>query len=787
MTRPDIPPAPKPRPGTIGTVVIFMILMMITALSSCNGLGQGRYYSATISGYVNESKLDANGNTVGVNGAQVSIYLVDPSLNAKAVPSIVTSSMTSGNNAGYWSHKVMWQTATPSFADEGDSGTVWVKVMSKGYFPQTVEVNGILSDASNVVSTIALVKIVTTELKGRVVNKDGAGVNGVNVVLDLMSTEDNEADYSATTATVDGVMGVFTFSNIAWEDTDSKPRLIGSDGKATETIKLYIDDPNYYSDSNSADPRYKTLQTAFGITSGSKFNRITSNPISVYSAAFSAKLLKGRVVDIKKATAALLAGTALGASDGINKVTIALLFPIQGGNPVTVTTGQLGGADGWFQFDTTNATWTNNRPTHSDATVTAEGAYVQGAEDDDVTTARIYLNDGNFYSDNDTKHPLEVAITSEGSIDLSTLATPLAITAGDARFKVATVKGQVLLRDKATGVNGVQVSLQLASGQNAINVTTANDGTNDGIFTFKDVTWTDTNPSDRAKEADTEEARLYISDANYNSDIVQASPRLITLDSSTTVDLTSGVTPTPLKVTMFNFNCPKVSGKVVNVVAPNNGIAGLTVVLHRQADATANNDVNATTDKDGAFTFSNVGWTNTKPLGDNSDTADIKLSVNSADYVTTTPIAIKTVSSDKDLVLTDSLVARRTTAWNYSVTLTGTASYRAAAADPSKDTTLGGITVTIDSADLDASLVTSARKLQVQTANDGTYTATITWTRAPDYVPPSDAAANGGDKLPLSVVFSKAKVTGTTELGSFTITQDLLSWSNNNIVNCVYQ
>ena len=62
MTRPDIPPAPKPRPGTIGTVVIFMILMMITALSSCNGLGQGRYYSATISGYVNESKLDANGN-----------------------------------------------------------------------------------------------------------------------------------------------------------------------------------------------------------------------------------------------------------------------------------------------------------------------------------------------------------------------------------------------------------------------------------------------------------------------------------------------------------------------------------------------------------------------------------------------------------------------------------------------------------------------------------------------------------------------------------------------------
>lgn len=217
MTCQDSLSAPKPPRWKTGIRVIVFLLAAVSVLSSCGG----RYYSATISGYVNESKLDTNGNTVGVNGAQVSIYLVDPALNAKAVPSIVTSSMTSGNNAGYWSHKVMWQTSTPSFADEGDSGTVWVKVMSKGYFPQTVKVSGILSDASNVVPTVALVKIVTTELKGRVVNKDGAGVNGINVILDLMSTTDNKADYAATTATVDGVMGVFTFSDIAWQDRKS--------------------------------------------------------------------------------------------------------------------------------------------------------------------------------------------------------------------------------------------------------------------------------------------------------------------------------------------------------------------------------------------------------------------------------------------------------------------------------------------------------------------------------------------------------------------------------------
>ncbi|MEI6388666.1 MAG: hypothetical protein WCQ50_18780, partial [Spirochaetota bacterium] len=213
------------------------------------------------------------------------------------------------------------------------------------------------------------------------------------------------------------------------------------------------------------------------------------------------------------------------------------------------------------------------------------------------------------------------------------------------------------------------------------------------------------------------------------------------------------------------------------------------------------NDINATTDKDGAFTFTNVGWTNTKPAGDNSDTAAIKLSINSADYVTTKPIAIQTLASDTALPLSDSLVAKRTTAWNYSVTLTGTASYRAASTDPSKDTTLSGISVTIDSADADTALVTSARKLQVQTANNGTYTATITWTRAPAYIPPSDAAANGGDKLPLSVSFSKITINKTTTdtatppvttttaipVGPFTITQDLLSWSNNNIINCIYQ
>ncbi len=744
------------------------VLMGALSLSSC-GL---RYYSATVSGYVKESKPDANGAVAGINGAEVLVYLEDPGLNAAALPSIRTSSMTSANNDGYWSHKVMWTTTDPAFADEGDSGELWIKVMRKGYFPQVVKVPGILSDSSNVVPTIELVKIVTTELRGKVVNEKGAGVNGVNVVLDLMTTVDEKADYTATTATVNGEVGIFNFSDITWEDLDSKPTPAKAfsprailDGTATELVKIYVDDPAWYSDANSADERYKDAQVPFTITSGDAIVDIVSTPVVVSSSTFTALLVKGRVADK--------------AGAGMNKVTVALQFPVSGAAAATVTTAQVGGVDGWFVFDKTQATWTNNRPTHSDA---ATGT--QGTKHDDVTVARIYLNDGNYYSTNDSDKPLEVSVTSDSSLDLSSLATPLAIVAGDATFTTASVKGQVFLKGGSVGVNSVTVALALASNnQNPLTTQTATVGS-DGTFEFKNVTWTDTKPELDANDHDTEQARLYIQDNNFNSETVQASPWIVTLTSKLDLDLTAAPA-TPLYVTKRNFNCPKVSGKVVNQSDGVTGIAGVTVVLHRMSDANTNNDLNTTSDKDGNFSFTNVTWADTRPDTAATDTEDIKLSAQSADYRTTAALEVQSLQSDVAAPATGSwqIVAARQTGWSYQVNLTGTCKYRADSLDPSKDVTLSGVTVTIQytttaPANYAGNLVTNAESLVVNTAANGNYTATITWSRDAAYSPPADAAANGGDKLNVLVTFSDPQYTFDTVL-----TKDLLSWSQNNIVN----
>jgi hypothetical protein len=743
---------------------IFALLLLILLAAGLGGCGV-RYYSATVTGYVRESKAAANGTVAGINGAEVLIYLEDPAVNPAAVPSIRTSSMTSGNNDGYWSHKVMWTSSAPAFADAGDSGTVWVKTMRKGYFPATVKVPGILSDSSNVVPTIELTKIITTSLKGLVVNKDGVGVNGVNVVLDLMSTTANKADYSATTATVNGVVGVFTFADIAWEDPDSVPpaaksaesRVI-SGTAATEDVKIYIDDPNYYSDANSADERYTVNQAAFAITSGEEIVNRMASPITVYSANFTAPLVKGRVV------------TAAGA--GLNKVTMALLFPVIGGNPVTVTTANLGGADGWYQFDGTKAVWTNNRPTHS-----ALGLH------DDVVTARAYVNDGNFYSTNDGNHPLEVTVTSD-----QTLTIPTDIKAGDARFKSPSVKGRVIFNNSLNtaqneGINGVQVTLELASNsQNPQTTQTATISATDGTFEFTNVTWIDTNPPLDAGGnvvGETEQARIYINDTNYNSDTVQTSPRIVVISAGVGLDLVSS----PVQVTKRAYSCPKISGTVVKASDHSTGIAGITVVLHRQADATTTNDLSATTDKNGIYVFNNVQWTDATPSAAKTDSLAIKLSTQSTDYSTSVPLGIQTIDSDAAKTVT-AIEATRTTGWSYQVTLTGKAVFRSVTANSTTDVPLSGVTVSIQfkntSPNNDGNLVTNTAPLVVNTDNNGNYTATVTWSRDPNYSPAPDAAANGGDKLNVDVTFSDA--TNGTKASN----KDLLSWSQNNSVSCVY-
>jgi len=729
----------------------------LLALSACGS----RTYSATVAGYVKSSTVNTDGTQDGINGATVYVYTVDPGTDATAEALARTSTMTSGGNDGYWSHKIMWTTTSPLFGDEGDSGTVWVKVMRKGYFPKTAQVAGILSDSSNVVPTIEMDAIYTTELKGKVVNENGVGVDGVAVVLDLMSTTDTKADYTATTATTDGELGVFTFSDVAWGDADSIPadkaaailalrgrlkaasaRAITTDGTtttATETCKLYVDDTAYYSDAYNEEDR--DSQTAFTITSGVDSDIRTAQPITVRSTTFTVPIVKGRVVDSSGA--------------GVNGVTIALDLPITTDTTpdATVTTATLG-SDGWYQFE--NVSWTDSNPTHS-----ASGTY------DDKVTANVYLDDGTRYSANDSDNPISITVTSGAS---STVSSNIVV--GSAEFTMSTVKGKVVLKGTSTGQNGVTVYLELSDASTVNTTTTTIDGT-DGIFKFSNVEWTDTEPEASSGVLDTEQVRIYVQDDDYSSDNDVDSPLIVTLSDTGASDSTDA-TGTPLSVQMLNFTCPSVTGKVAMTTTSGTGVSGITVVLDLQSTSDTTQDYTTTTDSNGVFLFTNVEWSDETPDSATGDTEDIQISVSDTDYSVVTAMALKTVTagtaagSSSDTGWT--IAVTRKTRPEYSVTVTGYCRYTNTTTGDYTD--ISGVTVVINENDADAGLITNANNYTVKTGSDGTYTATITWSRDTSYVPGSQ-----GDELDVTVTFSDSSYVWYNS----PVTTSILSWQDNPI------
>ncbi len=216
-------------------IIPLTIITLFSILSGC-----GRYYTAEIAGYVKDSN-----NENGINGAIIRIYLSQPD-NADSTNFIAeTASMTYSGNDGYYNHKIIWKSTDPDFADEGDSGTIWIGVTHPDYTSEVIQVSGIISDTVNVVPDIKLDRATFSSptVTGRVVNVNGEGVNGVRVVLDLQSTEDEDADYVTTTTTLNNEPGSYRFNNVTWRDEN--PDSSDSD---TENATISIDDPDYTSD-----------------------------------------------------------------------------------------------------------------------------------------------------------------------------------------------------------------------------------------------------------------------------------------------------------------------------------------------------------------------------------------------------------------------------------------------------------------------------------------------------------------------------------------------------------
>ncbi|MBU8914183.1 MAG: hypothetical protein KOO61_09185 [Spirochaetales bacterium] len=206
------------------------VTLVVAAILS---IGCGNYYSAEIQGFV----IDSGSNT-GINGATVRLYLNEPVGAADDGFFARTSTATSNNLPGYFRNAVVWRAWFASFGPEGDSGTVYLGITHDDYAAAVVSVPGVLSDAINTVQNVRMDRISfeVPTVKGRVVDVNGDGVNGVRMVLDLASTTDNAEDYVTVTGDESDGPGYYVFDEVEWRD-DANAGNDSDDEEITLTVQ----------------------------------------------------------------------------------------------------------------------------------------------------------------------------------------------------------------------------------------------------------------------------------------------------------------------------------------------------------------------------------------------------------------------------------------------------------------------------------------------------------------------------------------------------------------------
>jgi len=219
------------------------VALATALLASCGGY----YYRATVQGFVVDEESDA-----GINEATVRVYtdeIEEPDADGYVVQ---TSTVTQGGSAGYYSSTVIWRRVFGAYGTEGDTTTLWLAITHPDYGSQIVSAEGILSEEDNLIATIRLsqTSFDLPALRGRVVDGNGAGVNGVRVVLDLPQVEgtDEDTDEVTLTATVDGTSGTYEFSPVEWSDANTTD----PNGEVSATIR--VDDPEWGDPSSTGDP-----------------------------------------------------------------------------------------------------------------------------------------------------------------------------------------------------------------------------------------------------------------------------------------------------------------------------------------------------------------------------------------------------------------------------------------------------------------------------------------------------------------------------------------------------
>ena len=417
-----------------------------------------RYYSGDIAGYIKDSA-----GSGGINGAVVRIYLSEPE-SADAPGFIVeTASMTSGGNPGYFSHKIIWETATPTFGEEGDSGSVWLSVMHEDFIPAVREVSGILSGTLNVVPDMLLdtVAFVAPRVRGSVI-LNGQATNGVRMVLQIPAEEEGEDpdEYVAITQTVDEQEGTYEFTDISWRDQEP-------DGEEQDTQEalLFVEDNDYVSDYSDQAP--------FALTLTSDEPLDIETDITVSQVTYAAPVVAGRIRNIN--------------GDGVNGVQVILdIISTDDAEDYVVTTGTWDDEPGTYRF--VNVSWRDEDP---------------DTPDSDLEAVSIWVDDPDYTGSYDVDTPLPATISSEQDTEIP---TDVIVTRKPRTDFSADVTGRLLYRiGGATDyadfpIQGVTVTVAYTDDEGPQQLITTTNGA--GQYSFL-IQWTDAAPTDDPEGEDT--------------------------------------------------------------------------------------------------------------------------------------------------------------------------------------------------------------------------------------------------------------------------------------------
>jgi hypothetical protein len=395
--------------------LMLLLGAVVFLLSSCGGY----YYRATVQGFVVDDESDA-----GINEATVRIYTSEVTDPADEGFVSSTSTVTQGGNGGYYSSTVIWNNWFGAYGDEGDTTEIWLGITHPDYADRVIKAEGILSDDNNLIATVRLEETTfrLDALRGRVVDSNGAGVNGVRVVLDLpqVSGTDEREDRIVQTATIDGQSGTFEFGTVEWDDTNTS----SASGELSAIVR--IDDAEWGDPLNTGNPDPEDdeiVEESVVLLPGDQPRTLSGDitvfrlPRSEFTATVSGRVLE-RLAD--------------GTREGVQGVEVTLTYlRDEEGNPdVPVTLITSSNAAGDYQF---TITWIDNAPgDFDDADAQTTNPVVRG------TVAGIDPGEDGLV--------IDVAYGTAGGIDFS---------AGGANLTGATI-----VSNPAGGVNFLPDNIQ---------------------------------------------------------------------------------------------------------------------------------------------------------------------------------------------------------------------------------------------------------------------------------------------------------------------------------------